>query len=37
VKIAYRPDELEGLLGDLGWTVAVTLLTPSLYVLEAGR
>ena len=37
VKIAYRPDELEGLLGDLGWTATVTLLTPSLYVLEAGR
>jgi SAM-dependent methyltransferase len=37
VKVAYAPDELEGLLADLGWTATVTLLTPSVYVLEARR
>jgi hypothetical protein len=35
VKVAYAPAELEGLLGDLGWTATVTLLNPSMYVLEA--
>jgi SAM-dependent methyltransferase len=37
VKVAYAPDELEALLGDLGWTATVTLLTPSTYVLQAHR
>jgi Methyltransferase domain len=37
VKVAYAPDELERLLGDLGWTATVALLTPSIYVLQAHR
>jgi SAM-dependent methyltransferase len=37
VKVAYAPDELEALLGDLGWTATVTLLTPYMYVLQAHR
>jgi hypothetical protein len=37
VKVAYAPDELEALLGDLGWTATVTLLSPSTYVLHARR
>jgi ubiquinone/menaquinone biosynthesis C-methylase UbiE len=37
VKVAYAPDELEALLGDLGWTATVTLLTPTTYVLQANR
>jgi SAM-dependent methyltransferase len=37
VKVAYAPEELEVLLGDLGWTATVTLLTPSIYVLQARR
>jgi hypothetical protein len=37
VKVAYAPDELEVLLGDLGWTATVPLLTPSTYVLQARR
>jgi protein-L-isoaspartate O-methyltransferase len=37
VKAAYASDELEGLLGDLGWTASVTLLTPAIYVLQARR
>ena len=37
VKVAYAPDELEALLGDLGWTATVTLLTPSTYVLQVSR
>lgn len=37
VKVAYAPDELEALLGDLGWTATVTLLNPSIYVLQAHR
>jgi hypothetical protein len=37
VKVAYAPDELELLLGDLGWTATVTLLTPTMYVLQARR
>jgi hypothetical protein len=35
VKVGYAPDELVALLGDLGWTAAVTLLSPSTYVLQA--
>jgi hypothetical protein len=35
VKVAYAPDELEALLGDLGWTATVTLLTPSINVRQA--
>jgi hypothetical protein len=37
VKVAYAPDELEALLGGLGWTATITPLTPSIYVLEAHR
>lgn len=37
VKVANEPDELETLLGDLGWTATVTLLTPATYALEAHR
>jgi hypothetical protein len=37
VKVAYAPDELEALLGGLGRTATVTLLTRSIYVLEAHR
>ncbi len=37
VKVAYAPAELEVLLGDLGWTATVTLLTPSTSVLQARR
>lgn len=37
VKVAYAPDELEALLGDLGWTATVTLLAPSIYVVQAHR
>jgi hypothetical protein len=35
VKVTYAPDELEALLGDLGWAATVTLLSPSTYVLQA--
>jgi len=37
VKVAHAPDELEAFLLGLGWTATVTLLTPSIYVLEAHR
>jgi demethylmenaquinone methyltransferase/2-methoxy-6-polyprenyl-1,4-benzoquinol methylase len=37
VKVAYAPDELEALLGSLGWTATVAPLTPSSYVLETHR
>jgi demethylmenaquinone methyltransferase/2-methoxy-6-polyprenyl-1,4-benzoquinol methylase len=37
VKVAYAPDELEALLGALGWTASVTPLISSSYVLETHR
>ena len=37
VKVPYAPDELEARLADLGWNASVTLLTPSIYVLQARR
>jgi len=35
VKIAYEPRDLEARLADLGWSAAVTLLTPATYVVDA--
>ncbi len=37
VKVPHAPHELEARLGDLGWTASVTLLTPSIYVVQARR
>jgi hypothetical protein len=37
VEVACASDELEELLGALGWTATVTPLIPSSYVLETHR
>jgi hypothetical protein len=37
VKVAHAPAELEAALAALGWTATVTLLTSSVYLVEAHR
>jgi hypothetical protein len=36
-KVAYAPEELEALLGELGWIAEVTPLSPVSYILDAHR